>query len=88
MGTTTSGKPKTIRNFGRNIIFSPQHYEVAKDEADVLEILKRHSGRRVRAHGSLHSWSEAARGDDVSIDVGYLNRVQLNIDTLQPTATV
>ena len=88
MGSTTSGKLRTIRNFGRNIIFSPQHHEVARDEADVLEILKRHSGRRVRAHGSHHSWSEAARCDDVSIDVGHLNRVQLNTDTLQPTATV
>ena len=79
---------KSIYNFGRNVSFLPKHHEIARDEAHLLDILHRHRGRRVRAHGSLHSWSEAARCDDVSIDVGQLNRVQLNTDTAQPTATV
>ena len=79
---------KSVFNFGRNVTFFPKHHEVAKDEAHLLEILHRHRGSQVRAHGSLHSWSQAARCDDVSIDVGNLNRIQLHIDTPNPTATV
>lgn len=79
---------KSISNFGCNVSFRPAHHEIARDEAHLLELLGRHRGRRVRAHGSLHSWSEAARCDDVSIDAGNLTQVQLNTDTSNPTANV
>lgn len=88
MRSTSSEKSEDIRNFGRNITFSPEYHEIARDEADVLEILHRYRGSRIRAHGSLHSWSQVARCDEVSVDVRNLNRIQLNIDTPKPTATV
>ena len=79
---------QSVFNFGRNVAFLPKYHEAARDEAHLLEILARHRGRQVRAHGSLHSWSQAAQCDDVSIDVGKLNRVQLHVDTPNPTVTV
>ncbi len=88
MSSNSCAESTTIWNFGRNITFSPRHYECPVDEADLIEILKRHRGHQVRAHGSLHSWSQAARCDDVSIDLSKLNRIQLNTDGPNPTATV
>lgn len=65
----------TIRNFGRNVEFSPRFYYEPRDEAEVLEILERHRGQHIRVGGRLHSWSEAIRGEDVFIDLRNLNRV-------------
>ena len=81
-------KPQTIRNFGGNLAFSPEHHEVARDEAEVLQILQRHRHRQLRAHGSLHSWSQVAVCNEVSVDVSQLNWVQLNTETPNPTASV
>jgi L-gulono-1,4-lactone dehydrogenase len=88
MRSTAWDTPESIRNFGGNIAFSPAHNEVAKDEAEVVEILQRRRGCRVRARGSLHSWSQVAQCDDVSVDVSQLNQVRLHTDTPNPKATV
>ncbi len=77
-----------VINFGGNVAFLPKYHEAARDEAHLLEILARHRGRQIRAHGSLHSWSQAAQCDEVSIDVGQLNRVQLHIHSPNPTTKV
>lgn len=79
---------QSVFNFGRNVSFLPKYHEAARDEAHLLEILARHRGRQIRAHGSLHSWSQVARSDDVSIDVSGLNRVQIHGDSPNPTAKV
>ena len=50
-----------VVNFGRNLSFSPTAYHVPRDEEDVLGILVAHRGKKIRAIGRLHSWSEAAR---------------------------
>ena len=88
MPSTNCTKAETIQNFGGNVTFSPLHHEVASNEAEVLEILQRHRGRRVRAYGSLHSWSQVAKCDDVAVNVSRLNRIQLHTDTPNPTVTV
>ena len=67
---------KLIVNFGRNVSFRPQVIETPRTEDEVLEILKRHSGRKIRAIGRLHAWSEAPSGDDVIIDLRNLNEVK------------
>ncbi len=88
MPSNRRAEATTIWNFGRNITFTPRHHERPVDEGELLEILRRHRGHQVRAHGSLHSWSQAARCDDVSIDLSNLNSIQLNTDGPSPTATV
>jgi L-gulono-1,4-lactone dehydrogenase len=88
MRTTATANSKLIHNFGGNVTLSPQHHEVACSEADVLEILERHRGHRLRAYGSLHAWSQVAKCDDVAVNVSQLNRVQLHIDSASPSATV
>src|SRR5687768_2067929 len=70
----------TIRNFGRNVSFTPQFYYEPRDEAEVLEILRRHRGRRVRAGGRVHSWSEIVRGDEVYVDLRNLCGVRVEQD--------
>lgn len=88
MRSTVRQEAKPIHNFGGNVTLSPREHEVASSEADVLEILKRHRGRRLRAYGSLHAWSQVAKCDDVAVNVSQLNQVQLHTDSLSPTATV
>jgi len=65
-----------IHNFGRNVAFQPQVVLTPRTEADVLQCLSQHRGRRIRAMGRLHAWSEAARSDDVLLDLRHINHVQ------------
>jgi hypothetical protein len=66
-----------IRNFGRNLEFSPRVVRAPASEAELLEILRQNRGRRIRASGRLHSWSEAAVADDVLLDLRNLNDVRI-----------
>ncbi|HUQ71506.1 MAG TPA: FAD-binding protein, partial [Planctomycetaceae bacterium] len=69
-------EPGVIHNFGRNVAFRPQVVLTPRTEAEVLHGLSQHRGRRIRIVGRLHSWSEAARSDDVLLDLRHLNQVQ------------
>ena len=64
------------RNFGGNEVWEARRYEPAS-EAEVLEILARHRQERVRAVGSLHSWSDIAVSTDVSLDLGRLDEIRV-----------
>lgn len=66
-----------IFNFGRNVVFQPQVVVTPQSEEEVLQALRQHAGRRIRAIGRLHSWSEAPRSDDVMLDLRHLNGVQV-----------
>jgi FAD/FMN-containing dehydrogenase len=76
------------KNFGRNQVLRPSAAYTPSDEQEVLRILDRHSGQRIRAVGRLHSWSEAVLSDDVMLDLRWLNDVQLQSDGDQLVATV
>ena len=86
----TAGQPAAppTQNFGANLHFQPQVYEAPRSESDVLDLLRRHRGRRLRVHASLHAWSEVAAGDDVWINVGSLGSVQIDLSGPEPTAVV
>ena len=71
-----SSEPLTVVNFGRNVSFHPQVMLAPRSVEEVLQILKQYAGRRVRTIGRLHAWSEAARGDDVLLDLRHLNDVK------------
>ena len=67
---------RTIVNFGRNITFQPQVIVTPRSEEELLQAMKQYVGRRMRVVGRLHAWSEAARSDDVLLDLRHLNSVQ------------
>lgn len=70
-----STQPGTIVNFGRNVSFQPQAAAAPHTELEVLELLRRHAGQRIRVMGRLHSWSDAAAGDGLALDLRHLNSV-------------
>ena len=64
-----------IVNFGRNIELNPSTVCVPETEQEVLEILDKHRGQRIRSVGRLHSWSRAIEANDVLLDLRKLNHV-------------
>ena len=76
------------KNFGQNQTLQPSAAYTPADEAEVLGILDRHRGQRVRAIGRLHCWSEAVLSDDVLLDLHRLQAVELNSEEGQLVATV
>ncbi len=65
-----------ISNFGKNVVFQPKDLFAPRSEEEVLSILRDCRGRRIRVVGRLHSWSDAARGNDVLLDLRHLNSVR------------
>jgi hypothetical protein len=76
------------KNFGRNQVLRPSAAYTPSDEQEVLQILDRHNGQRIRAVGRLHSWSEAVLSDDVLLDLRRLNDVQIQSDGANALAVV
>ncbi len=62
-------------NFGRNLQIAPRHLYVPSSESEVLAILDRHSGQRIRCVGRRHSWSQVLDSDDVLLDLRQLDSV-------------
>ncbi len=73
-----SASNPSLTNFGANIRFQPGLIATPRSEADVLEILKANRGKRFRAIGRMHSWSEAVVGEEVVIDTSHLQRVTVH----------
>ncbi len=63
-------------NFGRNIRLTPQTSYSPASEQEVLEILDRHRGQRIRVIGRLHSWSRIIETDEVLLDLRNLDQVE------------
>ena len=67
MGNTVE-RMRTLVNFGRNLKWQSRCYR-PRTEDEVLEILERHRSERVRAVGSLHSWSDIAKVVGITLDM-------------------
>jgi FAD/FMN-containing dehydrogenase len=80
--------PREFVNFGRDIRFRARHVYCPASEAEVLEVLDRHRGGRVRAVGSLHSWSRAPAETDVVLDLRRLDSVVVRPDPDGASAVV
>ncbi len=75
----TMGSPNMeIKNFGRNVCFSPQDYFEPANEDEVLEILRANRDRQIRTIGRLHSWSEAPKSENVILNLKHLDSVQIH----------
>jgi FAD/FMN-containing dehydrogenase len=66
-----------VVNFGRNARFCPTVRLEPGSEQELLERMRQYRGRRMRAIGRLHSWSEAALTDDVLVDLRHLDQVRI-----------
>ena len=66
-----------IKNFGKNVLLQPSEVYIPESDADVIKILRSNKGRRVRAVGRLHSWSDAVKVDDVLLDLRHLDSVSI-----------
>lgn len=77
-----------IINFGDNVRWTPTHLYRPTTEVELLEILERHRGEKLRAVASLHSWSPVAKSAGVSIDMGAFHSVTLAQGADQVTARV
>ena len=64
-------------NFGRNVAFQAEAL-TPRDEQEVLDVLRAHAGRTIRAIGAAHSWSDVTRSDDLVIDLRRLDRIEIN----------
>lgn len=71
---------REIENFGRNLRFTPRVYYEPADETELIGILKRHAGQKIKAIGSKHSWSSAAECHDVIISMRLFSEVRLCTD--------
>jgi hypothetical protein len=79
---------RSLENFGRTVRFRAAHYYEPHSTLELLRFLEWHAvGRneshapdRIRAIGSLHSWSEAARGDEVVLNLEHFSTVRVGRD--------
>ena len=66
-----------ITNFGGNVRFQPAARYEPRSEEEVLAILERHARGRIRALGSLHSWSDVVACEDAVIDLRRFDGVEV-----------
>src|SRR5262249_53251285 len=69
-----------VTNFGGNTTFRPAGRYAPRSESELLDILRRHRGRRIRAIGRLHSWSDVTVCEDVLLDLRHLDSVVVHAD--------
>lgn len=68
---------RRIKNFGRNLEFTPAHRLAPTSVEEVLAILDEHRGKNFRAIGALHSWSDAPREEAVVLDMRHFEEVRV-----------
>ncbi|MGH8606122.1 MAG: D-arabinono-1,4-lactone oxidase [Gammaproteobacteria bacterium] len=66
-----------ITNFGGNVSFTPRHWYAPRNEAEVLDLLNKHAGAKIRVVASLHSWSDVAVSEDVVVDMRNFDSVEI-----------
>ncbi len=77
-----------IENFGKNASCAPRHYYLPNSHSEVLDILARHRGQKIRVVGRLHSWSDAPMGNDVLLDLRKLNETRVEHRDGKPWAII
>ncbi|MCA9075929.1 MAG: FAD-binding protein [Planctomycetaceae bacterium] len=67
-----------LTNFGRNLTWQPEHFAQPTSEQEVLDLLNQHRGKQIRVIGRLHAWSEAAKCNEVSLDLRNMSSITLH----------
>jgi hypothetical protein len=66
-----------MRNFGKNVLYSPRHRYAPRTEEEVLKILSRHRGGQIRVEGAGHSWSGVVEASDVIVNLASFSNVTI-----------
>lgn len=74
-GAQQTEERRPLANFGGNQRWLARRYRPHSKE-EVLDILARHSAERIRAIGSLHSWSDIALTPDITLDMSRFDEVR------------
>ncbi|MFO0851155.1 MAG: D-arabinono-1,4-lactone oxidase [Gemmataceae bacterium] len=69
---------RPVANFGGDIRFTPKHLYRPRTEAEVLAVLDRHAGGKVRVVGARHSWNPGIASADALLDLRYLRAVAVH----------
>lgn len=77
-----------IENFGKNTLCTPEHFYLPESHSEVLDILARHRGQKIRVVGRLHSWSDAPMGNNVLLDLRKLNDIRVEHRDGKPWAII
>jgi hypothetical protein len=64
-----------VQNFGKNVVYKPRHHHTPRTEEEVLAILARHRGGRIRVQGAGHSWSGIVEATDVLVSLSNFSDV-------------
>jgi hypothetical protein len=64
-----------VHNFGKNVSYEPRHQYTPRTDQEVLEILARHPGGRIRVQGAGHSWSRIVEAPDVLVNLALFSEV-------------
>ena len=64
-----------MHNFGKNVSYEPRHQYTPRTEEEVLGILARHRGGRIRVQGAGHSWSRIVEATDVLVNLALFSGV-------------
>ncbi len=75
---------RTITNFGGEVRFRPKELLQPATDGEVLSILEKHAGGKVRAIGSLHSWNKGMETPDALIDLGKMDKISVTDDGRGP----
>ena len=71
-----------IRNFGRNVLFTPEHVRAPQTEDDILAVLEEGRVVGIRAGGSLHGWSDGIATPGIFVDMRWFARVTVTHQTV------
>ena len=74
-------RPAKIWNFGKNVCTEPDFVYRPNSNGDVLEILAEHRQQKIRAVGSLHAWSDAAKTTGVVIELAGLDSITVDVES-------
>jgi len=77
-----------VHNFGKNISYEPRHRYTPRTEEEVLGILARHQGGRIRVQGAGHSWSGIVEATDVLVSLAHFSDVTVEPGTVGHVARV
>jgi len=72
---STKAARRSYENFGGNQKWTAKSYQ-PNTEAEILDILDRHSKGQVRPIGSLHSWSSVAASSGATVDMSSFDSVE------------
>ena len=77
-----------MHNFGKNVSYEPRHQYTPGTEEEVLGILARHRGGRIRVQGAGHSWSRIVEATDVLVNLALFSEVAVEPGTVGHVARV